>query len=127
MLVLLANMLIALRVHEVGCSRLRVDYSSAGTSCAAGDVRTSLSAATHADGQCAGNIAVTTTTSSFDNYDAADQPTLGSGSLGWVTFEPSSASCSGQPHRQGISHWNRTSPPTNTPTSQENTVSNTKE
>ena len=45
----------------------------------------------------------------------------------WVTFELSSALCSGQPHRQGALHWNRTSSLTNTPTSRKNMASTTKE
>jgi RHS repeat-associated protein len=49
--------------------------------------RTSLSAAEHADGNCAGTTTVTTTTSSFDNYDTADRPTLGIGGVGQYVYD----------------------------------------
>jgi hypothetical protein len=49
--------------------------------------RTTVTSATHADGLCTGTTGVTTTSTSFNNYDTADRPTLGQGGAGQYVYD----------------------------------------
>jgi RHS repeat-associated protein len=49
--------------------------------------RKTLTTKSHSDGDCAGTAGVTTTTTSFDNYDTADRPTLGQGGAGQYVYD----------------------------------------
>ncbi|GAB3439138.1 hypothetical protein GCM10027517_12190 [Phycicoccus ginsengisoli] len=49
--------------------------------------RTSLTAATHSDGNCAGTTGVSTVTTDFNKYDTADRPTLGAGGVGQYVYD----------------------------------------